>query len=90
MDKIKFLKDNFFLFKGLNNSEISTCLHFDGLSETVYAPKAIIQDNSCCEHIGIIVKGRALVKSDADGVIINKLTKILTSIKIYIIICINK
>ena len=71
MDKVKFFKEKFFLFKGLSDSEINTCLSFDGISELNYNSGDIIQDSTVCDKIGIIIKGKAVVKSGENGIIIN-------------------
>ena len=75
MDKRKFLKDNFFLFKNLSNEEIDNFLTFDGICEKKFIQGEIIQSCNNCDDIGIIVKGKATIKSDINGVIINKLFK---------------
>lgn len=75
MDKEKFLKENFFLFKDVEIDQIQKFLTFDGINENKYKQGEIIQDCSHCDKIGIIVKGKAIVRSYADGVIINKLNK---------------
>ncbi len=75
MDKRKFLKDNFFLFKSLSIEEIDCILTFDGICEKKFSQGEIIQSCNACDSIGIITKGKAIIKSDVDGVIINKLFK---------------
>ena len=75
MDKFKFLKENFFLFKKVSTQELEQILSLDGLFEECFSPKEIIQSCNHCDKIGIIVKGRAIIKSGLDGVILNKLSK---------------
>ena len=75
MDVGKYLKDNFFLFKGISSEVIEELLNFEGLSETKVSQGEIIQSCSLCDKIGIITKGKAIIRSDVDGVIINKLYK---------------
>lgn len=75
MDKKHFLKENFFLFKDLSEEEINDLICMDGIDEEFFSVGKIMQDCSRCEKIGIIVKGKAIIKSDENGVIIRKLFK---------------
>jgi CRP-like cAMP-binding protein len=75
MDKIKFLKENFFLFENLPPYELEQILSNNGLYEQTFSPKEIIQNCNHCDKIGIVTKGKAIIKSGLDGVIINKLSR---------------
>ncbi len=75
MDIKQFLRDNFFLFNGLNDSVIDKILSFDGIKEEYYSQGDVMQNNKTLCRIGIIVKGKAIIKSGDDGVIIRKLAK---------------
>ena len=75
MDKNKFLMENFFLFKGISSNALDSLLTMDGISECTFAHGDIIQNCNNCDRIGIVVKGKAFVRSGIDGVIINKLGK---------------
>ena len=75
MDKRKYLKDNFFLFKGLTDSELDRIFNFDGMQEEYYSQGDTIQSCNICNKIGIVIKGKAIIRSGLDGVIINKLGK---------------
>ena len=75
MDIRKFLKDNFFLFKNIQDEKIDYFLTFDGICEKKFSQGEIIQSCSTCDTIGIITKGKAIIKSNVNGVIINKLGK---------------
>ena len=74
MDITKFLKDHFFLFKGLSSSEIRKLSSIDGIYVDHFSANQIILDHFQCDKMGIIINGKATVKSDTDGVIINKLS----------------
>ena len=75
MDKIKYLKDNFVLFNGLSNVEIEHLLDGCDVCEYKYSPGEIIQSKATDSRIGIITKGRAVIRSGVNGVIINKIGK---------------
>lgn len=75
MDKENYLSENFFLFRGFEVNEVQKFLTYDGIFENKYKQGEIIQNSSHCDKIGIIIKGKATVRSDVDGVIINKLNK---------------
>ena len=75
MDQKKYLNDSFFLFKNLSYEEINHFLTFEGITEKKFSANEIIQNCNTCNAIGIIVKGKAVIRSNADGVIINKLYK---------------
>ncbi len=69
-----FLKENFFLFNGIDDKAIDNLLLFDGIDVQEYSPSEIMQSSKTTEKIGIIVKGNAIIRSGEDGVIIRKLT----------------
>ncbi len=71
----QFLFENFFLFKSVSEKNIDHFLTFDGITEEEYSQGDIMLNNSTNEKIGIIVKGKAIIKSGSDGVIIRKLSK---------------
>ena len=73
MNDIIFLQDNFFLFKGLKSDEIEELLTFSGASTKEFSPKEIIQDKENYDCIGLIVSGKAFIKSGINGAILNKL-----------------
>ena len=74
MDKKQFLIDNFFLFKGINETEICRLFSFGNANEEHYQQGDILQNNKNHCKIGIILKGKAIIKSGDDGVIIKKLS----------------
>lgn len=69
-----FLKENFFLFEGVSESNIDQILLFSGISVQEYDSQTILQSSKLSNNIGIIVKGSAVVRSGENGVIIKKLT----------------
>ena len=69
----EFLIENFFLFKGLDDKKVEKLLNFKGIYEEYYSQGDIMQNNKTLCKIGIIVKGKAIIKSGDDGVIIRKL-----------------
>ena len=73
MDIKQFLRDNFFLFNDLDDKKIEKILTIKGISEEHYSQGDIMQNNKTLCKIGIIVKGKAIIKSGDDGVIIRKL-----------------
>lgn len=75
MTKKQFLCENFFLFKSIDEKKIDHLLTFDGIKEEEYSQNDIMLNNATDEKIGIIVKGKAIIKSGDDGVIIRKLSK---------------
>ena len=75
MDKRKLIKDGFFLFKNIDEKQVEEILSLDGICESKYLQGEIIQNCSHCDKVGIIVKGKAVVRSGVDGVIINRLVK---------------
>ena len=68
-----YLNQSFFLFKNVPQSEIDAFLTLGGVSETHFSSGEIIQCCDKCESIGIVTKGKAIIKSGNDGVIIKKL-----------------
>ena len=75
MDKEKYLSENFFLFKNVPPELLTKILKLNGLGENKFSQGEIIQNDTHFNSIGIVVKGKAVVKSGYDGVIINKLNK---------------
>lgn len=75
MDKIRYLKENFFLFNGLSEGEIEALSRNISLNEIKYCHGDIIQNKKIHDKIGIILKGKAVIRSGTDGVIINKIGK---------------
>ena len=73
MDEVSFLKDNFFLFASLNYDTIKELLTLPGSSIKEFSPRQIIQDKENHNSIGIIINGKAIIKSGTDGAILNKL-----------------
>ena len=73
MDINKFLIENFFLFNGLDDNKVENLLTFTGICEENYSQGDIMQNNKTSCKIGIIVKGKAIIKSGENGVIIRKL-----------------
>ena len=73
MDINKFLIENFFLFNGLDDNKVENLLTFTGICEENYSQGDIMQNNKTSCKIGIIVKGKAIIKSGDNGVIIRKL-----------------
>ena len=71
----QFLRDNFFLFKNVNEKHLENFLCFNGIKEEKFAPGEIMQNNSISNKLCIISKGKAIIKSGEDGVIIRKLSK---------------
>lgn len=75
MDKEKYLSTNFFLFNNISSETIKMFLSYPGLEECKYAQGDIIQDSTHCDKVGVVYKGKAIIRSSSDGVIINKLNK---------------
>ena len=74
MDIKKYLSENFFLFKGLKSSEIAKLLANETFVIEKFISGEILHSNKTTKKIGIILKGRAVIKSSDDGVIIKKLS----------------
>ena len=68
-----FLKDHCFLFSRINNSDFEALLRDEEISIQVYKSNEIMHDSSLNGKIGIIVSGKATIKSGKDGVIIRKI-----------------
>lgn len=73
MDIKSYLKENFVLFKDLKQDEINKLLLHDGVKEECFSQGETMQNNKTLCKIGIITKGKAIIKSGDDGVIIRKL-----------------
>lgn len=69
-----FLKENFFLFSGIEDKILDNMLLFEGINIHEYSPQEIMQSAKTSEKIGIIVKGNAIIRSGDDGVIIRRLS----------------
>ena len=74
MTNKQFLCENFFLFKDVSEKTVSVLLQNEGVFEKAFSPGETMQCNTS-KTLGIIVKGKAIVKSGEDGVIIKKLNK---------------
>ena len=75
MDTKQFLIDNFFLFQNINKTEIYRLFSFGSIVEEHYHQGDILQNYESDCKIGIILKGKAIIKSGNDGAIIRKLSK---------------
>ena len=75
MTKKQFLLDNFFLFKNVNDKIIDNLLTHNGIIEEKFKSGEIMQNSSLSSKLYIISKGKAIIKSGEDGVIIRKLSK---------------
>ena len=75
MTKKQFLYESFSLFKNIREDNLDKILAFDGINEESYSPNETMQNSSISSKIGIIYKGKAIIKSGEDGVIIRKLGK---------------
>ena len=74
MNYINFLKDNFFLFSSIDDDKKEQMLKFDGYSIEQYSASEIMHNSISNEKIGVILKGKAIICSGEDGVIIKKLS----------------
>ena len=75
MTKKQFLLDNFFLFKNVDEKIFEKLLTYNGICEENFSSGEIMQNNSINSKLCIILKGKAIIKSGDDGVIIRKLAK---------------
>ncbi len=75
MDVKQFLQNNLFLFKNLTNTEIDKLLSFEGINIKQFNQGEILQSNKTPCNIGVLVEGKAVIKSGNNGVIIRKLVK---------------
>lgn len=75
MTKKQFLCDSFFLFKNISETDIELFLTYDGITEEHFSQNETLQNTIHSNKIGIIFKGKAIIKSGDDGVIIRKLAK---------------
>lgn len=64
-----------FLFKEIDVKTIQECCNFEGICEHNYSQGEIMQNALSKKQIGIILKGKAVILSSDDGVIIKKLGK---------------
>lgn len=69
-----FLIENFFLFSGVDEEKIDQMLLFDGISVEDFPQQEIMHSSKTQSKIGIIIKGKAVIRSGDDGVIIRKLS----------------
>ena len=74
MDKKQYLKDKLFLFHNINEIDIQRLLSLGEIKEEHFTQGQTLQ--SCKNHckIGIVVNGKAIIKSGEGGVIIKKLS----------------
>lgn len=75
MTKKQFLLENFFLFKNVEEKILDIILTYNGICEENFSSGEIMQNNSIDCKLCIILKGKAIIKSGNDGVIIRKLSK---------------
>lgn len=73
MNEIEFLYENFFLFKGLDKKKIDKLINQNGIEKKKYLSGDLMLSNTTSSQIGIITKGKAIIKSGSDGAIIKKL-----------------
>ena len=69
-----FLKENLFIFSCVDDEKIDQALSFDGITVNTYKADEILLCTSNSNKIGAIYKGKAVIKSGKDGVIIKKIT----------------
>ena len=74
MNYINYIKDNFFLFANVTDSEKDCMLKFDGFIIQQFLPNEIMHNSNNNERIGMILKGKAIIRSGDNGVIIKKLS----------------
>lgn len=72
MNYKQVLLENFFLFNGLKISEIEELISRFNITIEKFLPGQILHDSQSSDKIGILVKGKATIKSGIDGVIIKK------------------
>lgn len=70
----KFIKENFFLFRSVQESSIDKMLSFDGVLVEEFLPGEIILNSQTSEKIYLVYKGNAVIRSGEDGVILRKLS----------------
>ncbi len=73
MDELYEVLSNTFLFKNIYDEKIKKCCTFKGISKASYEQGAIMQNAFSNKKIDIILKGKAVILSDDNGVIIRKL-----------------
>ena len=74
MNHINFLKDKFFLFTNVGENKKEEMLNFDGYTIEEYSALENMHNSNNNERIGVILKGKATIRSGEDGVIIKKLS----------------
>lgn len=72
MNYKQVLFENFFLFRGLEIREIEELLSKFNITVEKFSQGQILHDSQNSNKIGILIKGKATIKSGADGVIIKK------------------
>ena len=68
-----FLKENLFLFHGVDEEKINRALSFNGITVTTNLANEIMHNSLDSNKIGVIYKGKAIIKSGEEGVIIKKI-----------------
>ena len=72
MNYKQVLIEKFFLFKDLETSKIEELISKFNINISKFMPGQILHDSQNSDKIGILVKGKATIKSGEDGVIIKK------------------
>lgn len=70
----KYLFENFFLFQGLDVLEFNDLMQNEGIVTEKFSSGDILHSSKNTKKIGILIKGRAVIQSGDDGVIIRKLS----------------
>lgn len=71
----EILYKKFFLFEGLTFEEIDSLMEFGGVKNGKFSTNQILHDSQCVDKIGILIKGKAAIKSGENGVIIKKVAQ---------------
>lgn len=74
MDIKKYLHENFFLFSELNDEEFSLIVEKETFKLEIFNSGDILHNNKNSQKIGIIIKGKAAIRSGEEGVIIRRLS----------------
>lgn len=75
MNEYLEILSNIFLFKNVDTKIIEECCSLDGISAIKYNQGDVMQNALSKKQIGIILKGKAVILSNDNGVIIRKLLK---------------
>ena len=67
-----FLRENLFLFYGVEEEKINQALLFDGITVKSALAGEILHNSHDSDKIGVIYKGKAIIKSGESDVIIKK------------------